>query len=1108
MNLTPMQIDAQSREKIIKEIASNFFVEAGAGSGKTTILVKRMVAMVEAGVDVSKICAITFTKAAAGEFYARFQKKLIERSTQTQKDSEIDNDLPVPTDESRSRCLAALNDIDLCFMGTIDAFCNMILSEHPAKAGIPSNASVLSFDEITAVYRKEYSAIQRGHYGEELKQLCNRFRLFHSKPDGVFVGSIGTMMDTRNCKHFFTAPSGKDVDEVFKNEKASVLSFLRSLLNNSHLAYENYAASADAWETLKTKEQLLFGSWNNNFSGVLAALKGLARIRLTADADPSKLCIEAQAFLEPHLSRNKLAWYELSESGIPLLCQKLRDLQYAVTMEFLEKASAVIADSLRKKGQLTYFDYLMYLRDLLRDDAKNGGKLIAHIYDRHSYFLIDEFQDTNPMQAEIFFYLAAKNPVPDWKNCIPQSGSLFIVGDPKQSIYRFRYADVASFLRVKEMFKGEVGEVLYLTRNFRSTYKIRSWFNDTFQALLPDNTDIQSRFEPIPLEDNPKKDDSFSGVFSYNVSGARGALKKEKDPETVARIIRRMVGNPAYLINENGEKRTVSYKDIMLITPRKSKLREYMQVFSAYNIPFRVEGSVSFSECPSLITVSKLFTLAANPTDTAALVAALTCGRYQISLQEIYALKKQGHPLSLYAEPDDSITMSDTLREAMESLKRLADRSHYMSASALFVWILNVFQVYRYVSTHNLPDLYFALELLRNAESNGRFATLNQAALFLEGLIQNESDAERTLSLTRNENRVHLANLHKVKGLEAPIVILGDPTALNRKPEIRVAYNDTEPKCHIFEISQNLNTYLAFSGFDAEKEAEQACLDGERCRLLYVAATRARRVLLVANETKSDGTASDSNLWKFFVDRAEGDFFASLPVGKEKTTPQKQELRAEALYKKGEEENLLHQSNSFKASYEIRRPSQIKLKGKSASEDNFEDEASTEVRSSTLRQNAALIGTMVHSLMEAMVSSRAQADVSTLIEEIVGEYDANTGDYRMLLTSVANTILTGGYDQKTDVPKDILQTLLSADEVYCEMPFCRNITENGKTILWHGIMDVVYRIGDSWYIIDYKTNADDVGLDEKYEEQLTAYCEAFFALTGNTAQAMIYHIDV
>ena len=131
--LSSLEMDTLSRNRIISEIGTNLFVEAGAGSGKTTMLVRRMVAMVEAGNEISRICAITFTKAAAGEFYNRFQKMLIERSNPSLewKDSDEPGQLPEPTEETRESCRIALQNIDLCFMGRIDAFCGMGLSEHP-----------------------------------------------------------------------------------------------------------------------------------------------------------------------------------------------------------------------------------------------------------------------------------------------------------------------------------------------------------------------------------------------------------------------------------------------------------------------------------------------------------------------------------------------------------------------------------------------------------------------------------------------------------------------------------------------------------------------------------------------------------------------------------------------------------------------------------------------------------------------------------------------------------------------------------------------------------------------------------------------------------------
>lgn len=1097
-----MQQDGLSREKIVRDIHSNFFVEAGAGSGKTTILVKRMVAMVEQGLDVSKICAITFTKAAAGEFYDRFQKALIERSTAPTVDGFVSapGELSNPTDITRGRCLKALNDIDLCFMGTIDSFCNMILSEHPAKAGIPSNAAVLSNEDMLAQYKKAYSEIQKGLYGDTLQQLCRRFRAFHDRPDGVFLGAIGKLMDTRNCAYVFDRAPDSNVDVALKEEKAEILPVLKCLLHHPELKYDKQEASRAAWDTLQRKEKLLFGPWQDHVNQVMKALNSIGNIRLIPETDLDVFGSAGQTVFQSHLTGNKVKWYEFSEDGLKRLAKKLQDLQYCISMEFLTAASVQIAQNLRADGKLTFFDYLLYLRDTLKTDAMADGALIRHIYDRHKYFLIDEFQDTNPMQAEVFFYLTAQNPQEDWRKCIPHPGSLFIVGDPKQSIYRFRYADVSAFLRIKEMFTGQVGEVVYLTRNFRSTHRMRRWFNRIFAELLPDTTSLQSRYEQIPLEEEPEPDGTFEGIYSYEVFNSKNTDPEDKDPARAAKIIHRIVGNPAYKILQRGDTapRTVTYQDIMLITPRKTKMGEYIKSFTEQSIPFRIEGKVLFSQCPSLVAVSRIFGAVASPNSLQALVGALTCRRFGFNLNALHRMKNSGCRLSVYGTHD----VQEPVGEALEALRKLVLRSHRLSAAALFSVILEELRIFNYVSTKNMEYLYFALELLRSAESAGQFSSLPQAAAYLEMLISDTSDTERAISLTRNENRVHIANLHKVKGLEAPVVILADPYTKEKAPVIRVEQQDPRPLCWIFAVRDGFSSLLSCSGYDDARDDETACLEAEKKRLLYVAATRAQRVVIVADAINSKGESDEKNPWKFFVDRSDGDFFQELPVGETVTAVPKIQVSAAELYTAAR--NRLRTTTSGKSSYAIIRPSQIKLKGKTSSEDDFEDVEEAGVRTHTVRANAAVIGTLVHSLMEALISSRNTAPLHALVQEIASEYEAEGEAYTQLLTKVGNTVRNGGFPQRSAAPQDILPALLDADEVYCEVPFCR---KNGSEI-WHGIMDVIYRIGDQWFILDYKTNADDSDLDVKYQAQLSAYVEAFRDLTGHTATPLIYHIDV
>ena len=141
-------------------IKTSFLIAAPtSGSGKTTILVERMVGMVEQGIPVDQICTITFTKAAANEFYERFQKRLSQRSNKETKDKYYDGELKDQTSDTMERCAKALQNIDSCFMGTIDSFCNMILSEHPLEAQIPADSTVVEEENIIDRYVKEYSLI-------------------------------------------------------------------------------------------------------------------------------------------------------------------------------------------------------------------------------------------------------------------------------------------------------------------------------------------------------------------------------------------------------------------------------------------------------------------------------------------------------------------------------------------------------------------------------------------------------------------------------------------------------------------------------------------------------------------------------------------------------------------------------------------------------------------------------------------------------------------------------------------------------------------------------------------------------------------------------------
>lgn len=1085
-----IDMDNLARERISSDIGTNFFVEAGAGSGKTTQLVERMTAMIKSGIDVSKISAITFTKAAAREFYKRFQKSLINQIKKS--DDEI----------IRLRCEIALQNIDLSFMGTIDAFSHLILHEHPVEGHIPSDAEVRAAEELKAIYKREYSFILRGYYGNDLLKKFNTFSCFQEKPERTFVEFLPTIINSRNADFIYDNPENTDVDTLFSTEKHRLMQALDRLMGRKDL----WGTTKDCDKQNKLFEQkypTLKKKWNENAGEIIYVLDKLDGFRFYGD--PQEIGILDISLFEPYISRNKIQYYKLSIKESDLYRQ-LRELQYSVTIDFLVSASDAIADRLRQSGELTYFDYKLYLRDMLKRDSAVEGKLIRHIYDRHRYYLIDEFQDTDPMQAEIFFYLTAENPVENWRKCIPRPGSLFIVGDPKQSIYRFRAADVTAFKDVRQLFENGVGDVLQLTRNYRSAVKLKEWFNTVFSILLGRDDPLQSKFSPIPIEG--KNDDSlFSGIWTYNVNINRQSIVD--DEQKVLQIIRCLVDNPLYLIKDphNGTRRMLKYSDFMVIVYNKDHILKFMREFDKADIPVKAEGKILLSDCPALRAMAALMEAITAPNDRKAVYGALTSSIFGITDNEIIALADKGLYTELYTTKVEILSENPRIEAAFEKLKKLAYVAENMTAVSMFTTIMDDLKVLNRTGTDYLEYLYYALELLRSAEESGEIMSVSDGAKFLRNLLD-ESKEERCISLPKDENRVHIANLHKVKGLEAPVVILADPKCSDFVPTMRIEHNDASSTCHIFSLKKNKENVAVTEKFKSELKAEEIAQSAEKIRLLYVAATRAQNALIIANGVNSSGERASNNPWEAFVLKASGDIFKTLHIGNTVESSDKEQVSAEELYNAACAENIFEKSYSYKITYLVASPSRIKLKSITSGADDFEDNVDTEIRKNEIRTDAAFTGTLIHKLMEYLVTAKIAPDADELADDIIGKFNAPK-EYKKILIDVYKKIVNGGYTQENGMTEDILHEIRNSEEVYCEMPFCHKyIEENGMFTLWHGVIDLIYKKDGKWHIVDYKTNAEADGLDYKYSEQLEAYKFAFHAMTGESADAYIYHIDV
>ena len=1117
--------DTEARKLIISDIDSNLFVEAGAGSGKTTMLVERMVAMVEKGIPVEKICTITFTKAAANEFYERFQKRLIERSKVPVVFEGSDHELPKPTEETAFRCQKALENIDLCFMGTIDSFCNMILSEHPTEANIPGDAKLVSEEEEADLYKQFYVDVRAGKYDKGLKEKANHFSMLFWKPEETFSKLMKEIMDRRNASFVYQKQTDIDPYRFLKEDRETMIRIL-DRFDRDPLKVNITLGKTDDRDPLEVymdASNTLHKGWHYNYQGVQKALKEIST--LTYEGNAEELGLAKERFIretDGMISLN-IADEDSSEALIP----KLREYKYYKTLSFLLACVPYLEEEMRQSSIFTFFDYLYYLRNMLQKDADhNEGKLIDYIYNRHSYFMIDEFQDTNPMQAEVFFHLSAENPnESDWKKCKPRPGSLFIVGDPKQSIYRFRSADVSSYLQVKQLFHDGVGKVVNLVNNFRSKNIVKNYFNDVFEEVMPEDTKDQSAYQDIENIDSKEKTGEFEGIYAYETYS--GKLLEDhpemSDYDQLVRIIKGLVNNPNYQITERDRSksnydhlRNIAYKDFMIIFANKKPIAGCIAKFNEEEIPIRVEGKVLFEECVALRAVTDIYKAVTSLEDVISLVAVLYGPVFGFNENDLTAYRSQGNDILLDLDRNYA---DNGVAGAIGKLALTAKQIFLLTPSSLFEKIIDDYRIYEYVPGDGMEVIYYTLELIRGEEQNGSIVTYAEAADYLDDLLSGESGLERCLSLKEEEDAVHVANLHKVKGLEAPIVILAKAGNPKNDPGIRIDYANKEGKTngYVISISETADSGISYSIIDTiqhqqQKEDEKESISRENDRLVYVAATRARNALIINNAKQAGRTGApqaSANKWKVLREKllskgkgADNSGRMLLEVIGENPNDQKaihDIVDPVALYDETETISIIQEASYAKAS-----PSTLKTSSK-ISEEPFESEGIEETNDETY---ATLIGTMIHRLMEMIIMSKDRLSKTDIVNNVLSEYlimdlKEYKESFRKRLESVYDVMHHGGYPQTNGAIQDILPVLLDAEEAYSELPF----TYKENDVIWNGIIDLIYRKDGKLHIIDWKTNKSDEGLAEHYKDQLDAYKKAVKLITGEEAEdALIYHI--
>jgi len=821
--------DAEARRRIAEELGTNFLVEAGAGAGKTTALVGRMVALVGTGrARVEQIAAVTFTRKAATELRERFQLRLERdlRAARTAGDG-----------DRVARCDQALRDLDQCVMGTVHSFCARLLRERPLDARLDP-----SFEEVSGA---EERRLEQSFWEDYIEERT-------SAGDPLLERLAGVGLRPHQLRDVFTEVVGNpDVDWPAPGEPRPYPGPGRRKLE----AWLDRAAAllpaeepAGGWDSLQGRVRALLFSrrvlgWRSNepaFFDALAMACGSAPKPTLKAWSPDKA-------VQADVKAVRDALEELGQPGGP--AQELLAAWYAhrypLVIEFARRAASAYAERRRSEGALSFSDLLTLAARMLRESAAARRAL----GERFRHLLIDEFQDTDPVQAEIAFLLAAADPgVSDWRQAVPREGALFVVGDPKQSIYRFRRADITIYNAVKARFR-EWGDVLPLTANFRSREPIARLVNAVFSTRFPaEGDEHQAAFaEMRVLRDEPVVKE---GVFTYALLPA-GSKSKEAIGELDAE---RLAGWIAARV-ESGERRP---GDFLVLSYRKECLAGYARELERHGLPVQVTGAGVGVEA-ELGELLLLLRALAEPEDEARVVGVLTGLFFGLDFEVLTAHALASPPGERWRFRDPGAPPGGPVDRALSTLGRWARLIHAEPADVAVERIVEEVGLLPLAAAGELGEtragaLRYVLEQVRTAALDGE-SSLSVALEILDAALT-DSEAETPLDPGRTDV-VRVMNLHKAKGLEAPVVVLAYPTGMPEVEPLRYVERPREggARGHLRVVERDgwvkrtLACPRAWEEY-AAREARYAA--AELMRLLYVAATRAEDELVVARCAASE----------------------------------------------------------------------------------------------------------------------------------------------------------------------------------------------------------------------------------------------------------------
>ena len=812
-------LDHDARVRIATALDETVFAVAGAGSGKTRHLVERVLHVLLSGrARIDQLAVITFTEAAAAELRERIAEELDLVAT------------AFADHVAARRAKDALSALDGAAITTLHGFARRILSRFPLDAGLPPTFDVLdearsladldehwvdTVDALLADQRRAQAVQWVVVAGASLGKLRAIVRRMGENWDRLVsmerstcareLPRVDATAVTRPLRHALELmPYCTDADDNLLIHLAHLRPYVAHLERASDDELQLLRMLVWPPQRLPARAKGTAGAWDGHKPDVVALLDEAESARQSAASHAVGAAME-------------------------------------VVGDALAELAVASARRRQREGRLQFHDLLVLACELVRGNPQ----VRAALRDEYRHVLVDEFQDTDPLQAELVTMIAAEpgervGEVPWWE-LRTTTGSLFFVGDPMQSIYAFRRADVGTFLRAMQDVATESAQ---LVTNFRSVPGIVELVNGVFERLVGDGEpDIQPPY--FASSAARRAGDGLPRAVSVVGAGADheipAAEARRVEAEEVAALLRRAV-DEGWPVGAGG--RAVQLDDIAVLVPTRTSVPALESAFDAAGIDYRLDSSSLVYDTREVQELLHVLHAVDDPSDSAAVVAALRTPGFACGDDDLLRHRLGGGSWDYRLEAPQAAAGEDPVQVGLVRLRQLHEVRTWTGVSELVARVVD-----------ETRQLGAALDGRRWREEWRRLRfVMDQAREFVETSpgnlrqylawvdVQRDEDAKVTEVVLPEADAPAAAvmTVHAAKGLEFPVVALVGLGAATRGVTAPTVLFGGDA------IELAVNNGVCTEGYEAARQHEQQVLARERLRLLYVALTRAQNHLVVS----------------------------------------------------------------------------------------------------------------------------------------------------------------------------------------------------------------------------------------------------------------------